>query len=985
MEAVRSTPASNCHILTNSPALHSLKRQQLVQLCKRNGIKANGKNSEMVEKLKAHAMNHSFDPSPLGGQSFFSSDDEGDKENKRVTISRPSEAWTVIEEDSREIERVHLGLKDIREEVDHEMSNFSTMRSFGTLGSAEFGNGTTSSKGSSMTSSIKAFATSLKRGGSKMSTEPTPSVNLSKHAEEPVINDMLAATSTPYHAHPITYPSLPSPVRLDADDSQDQSMLDLGASTIRLVTTAPLAPSPPALRPFTPNFEPTYSPDTSSIPSSYPPLPTNEDSHLPLPGAFPGTFGTPSNPSKLSTPVTQPFLFGSPAHQISNTQFNSAAASVLAEMNARLGLTGTSNAVGLDLLQNRRAGDQPAPLFSGNGRTKTDVTNKFDKAHEREFQKMEGLGEWYARRNAASPGKSDSQGAEVGRKRKSDALGGPHRKAIGPSNPRARRSSRVVTTGTRRSLVAAAEAEDANERRTKRVRISVVEGGDSTKAGPAEAENQKDFSMDADEEKDKTNEEKEKERAAIKKRLEISRARRRSSMGRVSVGGGKPPLIPNQPKKGTATRFGFLSSAKSLVKSVWKGVGTSAPKPSSTLPAPKPATAPNIKKSTPSVLTKPNPATNVPKPSIAKLNSNTSLHVPVGRKSSIRSGMDLTGGTRSSIASSGSRSRTMSSSSGLVPARRPPIPPFPQHLGRVSRTGSLTSTGGTLGTRNSSSTGTGSSRGAASTSSIGVKKPAVSSSIRSSDAGSGSTNTGVRKRTSTLFAPTASSLAKMQSNVRPPSLSGAAAALPGSINTGSKALAKVAEAESPVRSAIPSFTFTSPLPVGGVSTPSRATGSIFTSGIPTVSPSHAHAPPSVTAAPKPRVLSQRRPRISRSRVIAKVGAQRAASGSSLASTSSGRRSLNAPKTRGSLGVRVSGIGGKGIARDAAAQSARKKLRQSEILRRRSKLSGISPALLDREDTPESREEIAMEEDGTRGDVTPSVDDVSMASTEGNSV
>ena len=43
-------------ILFNSPALHSLKRDQLVKLCKIHSIKANGKNSELIERLKQRAL-----------------------------------------------------------------------------------------------------------------------------------------------------------------------------------------------------------------------------------------------------------------------------------------------------------------------------------------------------------------------------------------------------------------------------------------------------------------------------------------------------------------------------------------------------------------------------------------------------------------------------------------------------------------------------------------------------------------------------------------------------------------------------------------------------------------------------------------------------------------------------------------------------------------------------------------------------------------
>lgn len=48
--------ATTTQILFNSPALHSLKRDQLVKLCKIHSIKANGKNSELIERLKQRAQ-----------------------------------------------------------------------------------------------------------------------------------------------------------------------------------------------------------------------------------------------------------------------------------------------------------------------------------------------------------------------------------------------------------------------------------------------------------------------------------------------------------------------------------------------------------------------------------------------------------------------------------------------------------------------------------------------------------------------------------------------------------------------------------------------------------------------------------------------------------------------------------------------------------------------------------------------------------------
>ncbi|KAF8483234.1 hypothetical protein JB92DRAFT_1633957 [Gautieria morchelliformis] len=241
--------------------------------------------------------------------------------------------------------------------------------------------------------------------------------------DDPVEHDVKPATDTPTapctpcHTHPV-HP-LPSPEPLDADDARDQSMLSLGVSTIRLVPAAPAVPSTPVLRPFTPSFDLAYSPDD----------PNDEDLHPhPLPpGGFPGVCSTPSAPlhqqkaPTLPPPPPPPFLFGSPAHHTSNTDFSAAASSVLAEMNARLGLTGTAHQVSLDLLQQQTRGPantDPALDPPVAPRTATAVTSMFDRAHARAFQKMEGIGEWYARRTGtgASP-------HAAGRKRKSDALG----------------------------------------------------------------------------------------------------------------------------------------------------------------------------------------------------------------------------------------------------------------------------------------------------------------------------------------------------------------------------------------------------------------------------------------------------------------------------------------------------------------------------------------------------------------------------------
>jgi hypothetical protein len=92
-------------ILFNSPALHSLKRDQLVKLCKIHSIKASGKKVELIEKLKQHAstLPHS-DPLSVATRSEQPEDDkdlQGDK--SRLDTQRSSEQWEVVMEDIPEL------------------------------------------------------------------------------------------------------------------------------------------------------------------------------------------------------------------------------------------------------------------------------------------------------------------------------------------------------------------------------------------------------------------------------------------------------------------------------------------------------------------------------------------------------------------------------------------------------------------------------------------------------------------------------------------------------------------------------------------------------------------------------------------------------------------------------------------------------------------------------------------------------------------
>lgn len=139
--------STTTQILFNSPALHSLKRDQLVKLCKIHSIKASGKNVELIEKLKQHAQTLPRD-SPLSvaarseGLPPAGVEDEKMAEetatedigsHRHFQMPRPSEQWEVVMESI--------------EEMMEDSSSQGTLSSTRTLNnvngmSGEFGTGT---------------------------------------------------------------------------------------------------------------------------------------------------------------------------------------------------------------------------------------------------------------------------------------------------------------------------------------------------------------------------------------------------------------------------------------------------------------------------------------------------------------------------------------------------------------------------------------------------------------------------------------------------------------------------------------------------------------------------------------------------------------------------------------------------------------------------------------------------------------------------
>jgi hypothetical protein len=211
------------------------------------------------------------------------------------------------------------------------------------------------------------------------------------------------------------------------------------------------------------------------------------------------------------------------------------------------------------------------------------------------------------------------------------------------------------------------------------------------------------------------------------------------------------------------------------------------------------------------------------------------------------------------------------------------------------------------------------------------------------------------KKTSRVLAPTASSLAKRQSVVRPPTLdSHPLVPRSGTKSPDAKqalgAITNAAEPRSPGRIfskpiSMSAAALMSPNPTK-IPSPIRkslATFSPRADGDQTARGENAE-PSLLVRGPQPRAAGPtRKPRISRSKVIAKLGAQRAATSDS--STRPVGIKASAARTRSSMGTAVAARKSLGTGRKSTSGgdngvviSAKKKARQSEYARRRSQVA-----------------------------------------------
>lgn len=287
---------------------------------------------------------------------------------------------------------------------------------------------------------------------------------------------------------------------------------------------------------------------------------TKMDEDIQMPGSL-----IPIHNSNLKAPGgSAPFVFGSPNHRVSNHQFRDAAASVLEEMNARLRADGVDE-ISIDLVNklhpdrktvpSEQREIKPLPMSK-----RGEITSKFDAVHEREFSKMEGINDTFKRRQERhtewSPDKQDGGDEKVkkkeviGKKRKSSVLG-PDERPKHPStlaNKSRASTTRVISSGRRAKAIPGGFGLDDddddddqtadNSRPGKRIRA------DSEAPTPEESKRL--------EEEEERQMELEKEKEAIRKKLEVNRARRRSSTaaGRKSIGGagGRKSIGRNGPR-----------------------------------------------------------------------------------------------------------------------------------------------------------------------------------------------------------------------------------------------------------------------------------------------------------------------------------------------------------------------------------------------------------------------------------------------------
>ncbi|KAK7001055.1 SAP domain-containing protein [Favolaschia claudopus] len=939
--------STTTQILFNSPALHSLKRDQLVKLCKTHSIKANGKNVELVERLKSHAKTLPND-NPLSvairseqeNEPLPADDAECDEEStlEKAFNPRPSSQWEVV-------------MDSIMEESEDSSSSqggssqgtLSSLKSNFTL-AGEFGTGSVGSKSTlTVSSSIRALATSL--GLKRHATSATAETTSSRASSKLLSSFPLPPASDDLSKHSIPYDALPPPSLTDLQtdhftfDTTDPATVaanlnpNLGTAPLPGHTLRPGVPAPVnarlslGLAPRTPSKQ---GPSTtirlvsfgnsvntataaSSINNSMPPV-GDTPNLKPFKTTFDLDLGSPTTPLVAFPASIYPALPASPPVDDTERRMSIEASTSMHGLAPAVDVDDDAPMPGaFDAPATPSPSKIPKPAFVFGSPSPgpatfsfampaspstTDAANKARVAAQvMEEMNRRVFGEGGvpptppARVIRPLPGSASKSGNNKAAGRFDKA----HDQMFGRMESIADAAARKEGLKRKSSAVsmrpgAATAAEEDGPRQGKRVRVDDA-GGDGKANVPAAAEAEA--------------KQKEREKEAVRRKLELSRARRRSSAaaggrrvsGRVSGAGvlGKffsfhghlrvtDDLLVKPKPSASRGRFGFFAGAAKLVQGVWGG-GKKAAAPAPKAPAASTSKTEPVKPAGKANVAKTGSMGPPPAPS-ANNAANQSLRPP-SLRSVVSARSTAAGRARSPLPSSFAPSATASSKSTASSVRT-----RNSSIAGASSVGTRTSSAaGSMGTRSSLRVGSLGTRG--SISSSASKSSTPSSTVDSQR----KTGTGGRP-SSRLLAPTASSLAKMNGSPSP----GALAAVQEKQQDGSSATDVVA------------------------TTPAAASS---TTG---------------TARGKGKLLPARKPRISRSRVIAKLASQRVASGSSIASAASvasSRKSFGGGRTRSSLGAKAqrgsfAGMknaggpsGGMGVVLDA-----KKRARQSEYYARR---------------------------------------------------
>ncbi|GAK64391.1 uncharacterized protein PAN0_005c2604 [Moesziomyces antarcticus] len=361
------------NMLLSPEALHCLKRKQLTNLCRRFGIKAVGKNADLIQRLQEYAASNIPSDSPTKGnvavlrhikrprQSDASSDSDSDNqydEQKPTTVYPPLTPRTR----QKRVSDIVQAIEEVKAQPDE-------MDSDDELDDPEV-------KSPSCKNTI-AFP--VKQQQAPLSPQSTQPLRIIK--------------------------ALPSSTRL--------------ASPLSTATILELSRPPAA-----------HEASNSATASMYPDIST-----LPLPEGI--------SSDCLASSSTLP--------SITSRQFSAAAASVLAEMNARLTAAGrstTSASLATMSSMGNGAWQTLASSTSTQGMSQS-RSGRYEIQHERQFKKMDSIVNHYAARRVGTADKSDASASTSSRSETSSSV-----VAATKSLAVARKPQRVDASTSTRSLAA---------------------------------------------------------------------------------------------------------------------------------------------------------------------------------------------------------------------------------------------------------------------------------------------------------------------------------------------------------------------------------------------------------------------------------------------------------------------------------------------------------------------------------------------------